>query len=193
MLKELVEKNRSYRGYDSSHMVTREQLEDLVDHARITGSGMNMQPLRYFLTTDPEQVKRIVGLTGWAMMLKDVKLPHEGNNPTGFIIMCHDLEIKPNRDSAHFDIGISGQTMLLRAVEMGLGGCLIKKFKPDDIAQEINLDTTKLSPVMVVAVGKPREVIEIIETKSKSETQYYRDENDVHYLPKHSLQTVLLN
>ena len=34
MLKELLKKNRSYRGYDRSVPVTREQMLDMVDCAR---------------------------------------------------------------------------------------------------------------------------------------------------------------
>lgn len=47
--KELVKKNRSYRGYDESYIFTKEQLEDYVDITRYTASSVNMQPLKYFI------------------------------------------------------------------------------------------------------------------------------------------------
>lgn len=49
MLKDLIEKNRSYRGYDPSVRLTREDLLELVDLARYTESSVNEQPLRYYI------------------------------------------------------------------------------------------------------------------------------------------------
>ena len=46
MIRDLVEKSRSYRGYDESRQVTREELVELVECARLTPSSVNMQPLK---------------------------------------------------------------------------------------------------------------------------------------------------
>ena len=45
MLKDLVLKNRSYRGYDSAFRFKREELMELVDLTRYTASSVNEQPL----------------------------------------------------------------------------------------------------------------------------------------------------
>ena len=47
--KKLVRENRSYRGYDGTYQVSKEELVQLVDMARLTPSGMNRQPLRYHI------------------------------------------------------------------------------------------------------------------------------------------------
>ena len=52
MLKDLVLKNRSYRGFDESVWISRETLEGFVDCARLCPSSVNKQPLKYFLTWD---------------------------------------------------------------------------------------------------------------------------------------------
>ena len=44
--KELVLKNRSYRGYDHSRWLTQEELLDMVDCARFAASSVNKQPLK---------------------------------------------------------------------------------------------------------------------------------------------------
>lgn len=49
MIRDLVEKSRSWRGYDESRKITRKELESLVECARLTPSSINMQPLRYYL------------------------------------------------------------------------------------------------------------------------------------------------
>ena len=90
---ELVRRNRSYRGYDESRKVTREELLRMVDCARLSASSVNMQPLKYYLACDEETVGRIQPLTGWAKNLPQLKLPHKGMYPTAFIVICQDRDI----------------------------------------------------------------------------------------------------
>ena len=77
MLKDLVKANRSYRGYDESRRIEKEELMDMVDCARLAASSVNMQPLRYYLAWEKEEVDKIQPLTGWAKGLPELTLPHE--------------------------------------------------------------------------------------------------------------------
>ena len=74
MLKELVIKNRSYRGYDPKVRLTKEDLLELVDLTRYTASSVNEQPLRYYIAWEKEEVEQILPLTMWAKALKDIQL-----------------------------------------------------------------------------------------------------------------------
>ena len=74
MLKELVIKNRSYRGYDPKVRLTREELLELVDLTRYTASSVNEQPLRYYIAWERDEVEKILPLTMWAKALKDMQL-----------------------------------------------------------------------------------------------------------------------
>ena len=62
MLKELVIKNRSYRGYDPKVRLTKEDLLELVDLTRYTASSVNEQPLRYYIAWEKEEVEQILPL-----------------------------------------------------------------------------------------------------------------------------------
>ncbi len=81
MLKDLVLKNRSYRGFDESRRVTREELAELVDLTRYTASSVNMQPLKYYLSWEKDQVEQLVARTRWAAALSQLHLPHPGTHP----------------------------------------------------------------------------------------------------------------
>ena len=59
MLEDLVLKNRSYRRFYEEEAVPNELLYRLVDLARQTPSGMNLQPLKYILSTPPQKNARI--------------------------------------------------------------------------------------------------------------------------------------
>lgn len=93
MFKDLVKLNRSYRGYDETYVMTKEVLLDLVDCARLSPSSVNAQPFKYFLAFEKETVRKIQSLTKWARALPDMELPHKGMCPTGFIVICQDLNI----------------------------------------------------------------------------------------------------
>ena len=71
MLRDLVLKNRSYRGFDESVRISRETLEGFVDCARLCPSSVNKQPLKYFLAWEPDEVEKVQGLTKWARALPD--------------------------------------------------------------------------------------------------------------------------
>ena len=52
--RELVLKNRSTRAFDPARRISREELEQLVDLARLTPSAVNLQPLKYLLSWQEE-------------------------------------------------------------------------------------------------------------------------------------------
>jgi nitroreductase len=191
MISELVVKNRSYRGYDESYKVTEDVLKDFVDTARLTGSAANLQPLKYKLVADAENVAKLNGITRWGKMLKDIELPHKGMFPTAYIVVCVDTNIVKNADSANIDIGIVAQTMLLSAVEKGLGGCMIGNYEKAKATEALGLPE-HLVPQLIIAIGKPAEEIKLVDVDETGSTKYYRDENDVHYVPKRKLEDVII-
>ena len=192
MLKDLIRANRSCRGYDESRKITREELLELVDCARLTASSINMQPICYYLAWEKEEVDRIQGLTKWAGALPQMELPHPGMRPTAFIVICQDTEVSASLAKFQKDVGIAAQTMLLAATEMGLGGCMIGNFPAGTLKETLGLPEN-LAPLLVVAIGKPAEKIVLTEIGKEESTNYYRDENDVHYVPKRKLEDIALD
>ena len=89
------------------------------------------------------------------------------------------------------DIGIVAQTMLLAAVENGLGGCMIGNFSAVELKKVLGLPEN-LAPMLVVAIGKPDEEIVLTEIAGGESVDYYRDEHDVHYVPKRRLEDLVI-
>ncbi len=191
MFKDLVKACRSYRGYDESRKVTREELMEFVDCARLTPASSNKQVLKYLLVTDQEKVDLVQSLTGWGGGLKDRHLPDPGKHPTAFIIICQDLEVESNPTRFLKDVGIAAQTMQLAATDCGLGGIMLGSFNLEGIKKAFALPETIL-PQLVMAFGKPAETIVLVEANKGENVKYYRDENDVHYVPKRKLEDILL-
>ena len=191
MFRDLVIKNRSYRGYNEERKISREELLELIDLTRYAASSVNAQPLKYYPACEKEDLDRIQPLTGWAKALPQEKLPHEGMCPTAFIIICQDTDINPNLGRYLKDCGIVAQTILLGAVEKGLGGIMIGSFNPDRVKEALNL-ADNLHPLLIVALGEPKEEIVIKEIENGESIKYYRDENDVHYVPKRKLKDIII-
>lgn len=185
---DIVLKNRSYRAFDERRPVTWDELEYLVSLARVTPSAVNWQPLKYFLSCDAETNARILPLTAWAGLLKDVKLPPEGRRPAAYVVICVDQRIAGSADK---DLGIAAQTMLLGAADMGLGGCMIGAFDPAKIHAALGL-AEYLVPSLIVALGKPDERVEIVDIRG-GKTAYYRDEKGDHFVPKRTKDELIVN
>ncbi len=192
MLKELSIRNRSYRKFDESAKIDRDLLVDLVDTARYAASSVNIQPLKYYITNDPDTCAFLRANTGWARLLKDYDGPAEGECPTAYIIVCVDKSIAPNIERFSVDIGISAQTIMLAAIEKGLGGCMIKNFVNEDVASGLKLPE-EIYPYLILALGIPAEEI-ILEDAPAGEkkTPYYRDAENRHHVPKRTTEELIV-
>ena len=188
MLKELVEKNRSYRSFKPSAEIEESVLLELIDIARKCPAAMNAQPLKYKLVTGGSMKDELFAITRWAGKLQ-IKLPPEGHEPSAYIVICHDKNVAAEKPIFLYDIGIVTQTIMLAATERGLGGCIIGSATEEAMAQVLGLDES-IVPKLILALGVPDEKVELTEAQN-GDTSYYR-ENGVHYAPKRKLQDIII-
>jgi nitroreductase len=189
MFRELVLSNRSYRRFDQSVVIERSTLEDLVDLARQTPSAANRQPLKYIISYGVQRNAAIFSTLSWAGYLKNWGGPVEGERPTGYIIILLDREISTGAGCDH---GIAAQTILLSAVERGLGGCMLGAIQHDRLRQLLQIHK-QYDILLVVALGVPKEVVKLEELGSNGDIQYYRTPDGVHHVPKRALRDVILD
>lgn len=183
-LTRLLLKNRSVRGYDPSFVVRNDQLRSLVEVATRVPSAMNRQGLRFRLVTAKESDKVLAHIRlGGA--LPHLKLPVAGSEPRAFIIVCATVE--PDH-YLYIDLGIVAQSMLLRATEMGLNGIMIGAFDREPIREALGLT---LQPLLVIALGRSAEQIQLTEIAADESHAYYRNEG-VHYVPKVRLDELII-
>ena len=189
MLKELILKNRSYRAFDEQKPVTKEDLLALIDLARLAPSAMNRQPLRYRVLTDTAEIDRMLQNCRFATSL-GIPLPPAGKKPTGFVLLFSDSEANSPRELMLRDVGIAAQTMLLAATERGFGGCMLASFNPERLALDFDIPS-RYRAELAIAFGTPAELCVLTEPKDGS-LVYYRDEKGTHYVPKLSLDDILI-
>jgi nitroreductase len=191
--KDLVLANRSYRRFDGTHAISASVLRDLVDLARTTPSGGNLQALKYVLSCSPEGNTLVYETLAWAAYLPEWKGPPEGERPTAHIVMLLDrtiteaLKIKV----ADIDVGIAAQTILLGAVERGLGGCMFGSVRREELARRLGLTDT-LEIALVIALGKPVEKVVLDRLAPGGSVKYWREPDGTHHVPKRGLDELIL-
>lgn len=181
----LLARNRSYRGYDKKVVVGMSTLEKIVAATTKIPSARNQQVLRFKLVTRDSGADKVLANIKMGGALPELHLPFEGTEPEAFIIVCSTV---PENKLVDIDLGIAAQSMLLKAVDLGLNGLMIGAFNKSAITEALVLPC---EPLLILAIGKGAETIRLTEIGEHDSHAYYRD-NGVHYVPKVALADLLL-
>ena len=163
----LLLKNRSHRGYDARFVVRGDQLRRIIGVNAKIPSARNQQVLRFrpVLADEAPKVLPHIRLGG---ALPELHLPLPGTEPNAFIIICSTVAED-------------------RYVDIDLGIC-IGAFDKEQIRRKFGLDA---EPLLILALGKGIEKIELTEIGSGGDRAYYR-KNGTHYVPKVRLEDLLI-
>lgn len=183
MLKDILKKARSYRRFKQDS-ISMDQLEKLVSLTRFAPSGANSQPLRYVLINDQKMCAKVFPSISWAGALRDWDGPIEGERPVAYIMIVSE---RP----ATINTGIAAQTIVLGAMEQGIGACMIGALKRGEVSEAVSLDPDyKIE--LLIALGHPGETVVIDDVMQGSRLTYYRDDEDVHHVPKIILEDMIV-
>lgn len=183
-LERLLRRNRSYRGYDARFIVREDQLRRIIAVNTLTPSARNQQVLRFrpVLSDEAPAVLPHLRMGG---ALPELRLPTPGTEPNAFIVVCSTAE---ESREVSIDLGIAVQSMLLQAAEIGLNGLCIGAFDREAVRRALHLP---LEPLLVVAIGKGAERIELTTVDADAERAYYRRDG-IHYVPKLRTEDLIL-
>lgn len=188
MIKELVEKSRSYRRFYGEKKITEETLTDLIKLTIFCPSTGNIQPMKYMIVCDEETNKKVYETLAWAGYLKEWNGPSEEERPTGYVIMLRDKSLMK---ALNFDDGILAQTICLGAAEIGLGTCMIASVKRNELKEALNINND-FDISMVIALGYPNENIIIDQIGEDASFKYWRDDESNHHVPKRTIEELIV-
>jgi len=183
MLEALVLKNRSYRRFYQDTTIETETLRELINLARLSGSGGNRQALKYILSNDPDRN---------SLIFKNITLagnPGEDEAPTAYIIILGDKTISSGFGCDH---GIAAQSILLGAVEKGFGGCMVGLVKREELAKGLEIPS-HLEILLVLILGKPKEAPVIESTFKEGTNMSWVDDEGIRHVPKRSLDDIIVS
>lgn len=193
----LVRRARTCRRFDESMRVPREFLLELANLAHLAPCGANAQRLRFHVVSGAEDCARVFDELAWAGALKEWPGPEPGERPTGYIGILAERAVpgKPAPAITEVDCGIAAQTMMLaaRSATPEVAACMFKAFKPSAISA-MGLDNDKFELKLIMAFGVPveQQVIDAIDSNPDGSINYWRDEAQVHHVPKRPLADVLV-
>ena len=185
-LDQLLHMNRSFRGYDKSYTVHQLQMEAIVGVNTKVASSINGQRLRFRLVTKGPEADTVLKHIRMGRALPELNLPFPGTEPEAFIIVCTTA---PENASIDIDLGISLQSMLLKAVEMDLNGICICAFNREAVTAALPLP---YEPLAIVAIGKGAERIRLVPIHATDDHAYYRTPDGIHCVPKLQLDDLLI-
>jgi len=188
IMHDLVCKSRSYRRFYEDEPIALETLRSLVELGRLSPTGSNMQPIKYMLSNDPQKNALIYKACSWAGYLREWPGPEEGERPSAYIIMLGDTTISKSFGCDH---GIAAQSIMLGAAELGLGGCMIGSIRRADLVQALDIPA-RFEVLLILALGKPKEVVVLDPIGPDGSIKYWRDEQKVHHVPKRSIEDVII-
>jgi nitroreductase len=182
MLEDLVLKNRSYRRFHQDVPIELATLRKLVDLARLSGSGANRQALKYILSNDPDKN---------SLIFSNITLagnPGQDEAPTAYVIILGDTTISSRFGCDH---GIAAQSILLGAIEEGLGGCMVGLVKKETLTEALKIPS-QLEILLVLILGKPKEAPVIESTFKEGISMSWVDDEGVRHVPKRSLDDIIV-
>lgn len=188
-ISDLIIDNRSYRRFFQDVAVERRALEKLVDLARLSASGQNLQPLKYFLSCDSDINAIIFSHLAWAGYLQGWNGPEEGERPSAYVLILGDKSISTSFD---IDSGIAAQNIRLGATEIGLGSCVVGSIKRKELAESLRI-SDRFEILLAISIGKPKETVVLETAKENEDIKYWRDNAGVHHVPKRTLNAVIVN
>ena len=183
MIRDLVLKSRSYRRWRQDEAIDYETLKEFVDLARLCSSAANRMALKYIISNDPEKNALIFAY------LRIDNDPVDGERPAGYITILEDKGI---RMAMPCDFGITAQTIMLAAVEKGLGGVMIGAIDYPGLTKALELPP-HLEICLVLALGKTIEEMVIETVGEDGNTQQWWETKDIRHVPKRPLEDILVD
>lgn len=194
MLYNLIKQNRTYRRFYEDVKISSEDLLSFIELARLSSSPRNQQALKFFFSNTEDINESIFNTLSWAAALQNWNSPKKGERPSAYIIILGDNSLILEGAKAYHEVasGIVAQSITLGASEKGFGACIIAAIKRKAIRELLNLPE-HLEILLVIAIGKTKEKVILKEMPKNGSYNYWRDEKKIHYVPKRSLEEIVIN
>lgn len=178
---EIIKERRCIRKFEN-RPVSTEDLEQIIEAARLAPSGTNRQPWRFVMLSSKEEKEKIAGFViqpfvveapvvfvccldrgAYTRSLVEKRLNElvqsnvVSEEAAGFIYnrkMPEQVEDVVIPASAYIDLGIAVEHMVLMATALDLGSCWVRLFNPKQVHETLRLPA-EIEVVALLPVGYP--------------------------------------
>lgn len=188
-LENLLEWRRTYRKFDENKLISKEDIDDILNSIKFASCANNRQYLRFISVENKAKVLEIFENTKWAASLpNNIGRPKEGERPVYFIAILSDEEKKLRFNGIDEGLVISNLTLL--AAEKGIGSCIIGSVNDKKMREILNYENN-YSCEVVVAFGYPKVKSTIKEINAGEDQAYYLDEDGNYIVPKYKIKDIV--
>ena len=188
-LQNLLEWRRSYRKFDETRLISKNDIDEILNSIKFASCANNRQYLRFISVENKDKVLEIFDNTKWAASLKNnLGRPKEGERPVYFIAILSD-EAKKLRFNG-IDEGLVISNLTLVAAEKGIGSCIIGSVNDKKMREILNYDDN-YSCEVVIAFGYPKVKSTIKKINLEEDQSYYLDEDGNYIVPKYKINDIV--
>lgn len=188
-LENLLEWRRSYRKFDESRLISKNDIDEILNSIKFASCANNRQYLRFISVENKNKVLEIFDNTKWAASLKNnMGRPKEGERPVYFIAILSDDDKKLRFNGIDEGLVISNLTLV--AAEKGIGSCIIGSVNDKKMREILNYKDN-YSCEVVIAFGYPIVKSTIKEIDLEEDQSYYLDEDGNYIVPKYKLNDIV--
>lgn len=188
-LENLLEWRRSYRKFDESRLISKNDIDEILNSIKFASCANNRQYLRFISVENKDKVLEIFDNTKWAASLpNNIGRPKEGERPVYFIAILSD-ESKKLRFNG-IDEGLVISNLTLTAAEKGIGSCIIGSVNDKKMREILNYKDN-YSCEVVIAFGYPKVKSTIKEIDLEEDQSYYLDEDGNYIVPKYKKDDIV--
>ena len=167
--------------------VKNEDLVKMIECARISPTGANLQSLKYSIIADEEKRRAIYPYDKYAGYIPEWD-PSFEESPMAFIAVLNDTSIKQS-PKAEADSGGAIMSMCLMAKELGLDTCWLGAVNREEVKKIMGYDD-KLDILYLLAVGYADQSGDFYDCDD--DVKYYFDEEGNVHVPKRSLENIIV-
>ncbi len=182
---DVIISRRSIRQFKAEH-IPREDLERMINAARLAPSAANLQPLEFVVVENKKICEKIFPCLKWAAYIAPEGNPKIGQEPTAYIIVLVNNEIRDK--GFEWDSGAGVENILLTAWEKGIGSCWLISVDKKRVRTILNIPR-HLKIDSVIALGYPAEKPLVKEYLDS--VKYWKDKSLQFYVPKRKLRDIL--
>jgi nitroreductase len=188
---EAICRRRSVRRFQD-RAVPYDILERCVDAGRLAASARNRQLCEYIIVDDEKVLPGVFdSITMWAGKTKARGATFSGA-PRAFVVIlvnsALEAELGASPGTVSYDVGLAAGTIMLVALEQGVGSCPIRSFDGAGLRRRLGIPDSH-EAALVIALGYPAEspVAEVAE----GSVAYWVDSEGVRHVPKRKLAAIL--
>jgi len=185
-IEEAIYKRRTIRRFKQDP-IPSDILRKLIDYARVAPMARNVQGLEFIIVENSEIREKLFKLIKFAGSLpEDQRTPEPGREPTAYIIVLVNTEIKPS--FFDFDVGAAVENILLGAVNYGIGSCWMANIKVRKIKSLLEVPD-HYQVKHVISLGYPDE--ESFMEPYEDSYKYWKNPDGTMHVPKRDLDDLI--